>query len=69
MTELTKGQTVRRAFRCLLAVAALGALAACSNVQPLGYTAIHEIRPGPGLFSGDDGVFVLYRGDATDAEE
>lgn len=37
------------------------ALVACSGVQPFDYTAIDEIQPGPGLFSGEAGEFVLYR--------
>ena len=60
MFDLIKGQTPQRAARQILAVAALGTLAACSNVQPFDYTAVHEIPPGPGLFSGEDGVFTLY---------
>lgn len=60
MFELIKGQTPQRAARRILAVAALGALAACSNVQSFDYTAIDEIPPGPGLISGGDGEFVLY---------
>lgn len=52
---------VRRAVLRLAAAAALAAgLAACSNVQPYTFTAIDEIPPGPGLFSGEDGEFVLY---------
>lgn len=61
MLDLSKGQILRRAVRCVLAVAALSALVACSNVRPFNYTAIHEIPPGPGLISGEDGVFTLYR--------
>lgn len=34
---------------------------ACAEVKPLEYTEIHEIQPGPGLLSGEDGEFVLYR--------
>ncbi len=44
-------------------VAALGALllvTACAGVKPFEYTEIHEIQPGPGLLSGNDGEFVLY---------
>ncbi len=34
---------------------------ACAEVKPFEYTEIHEIQPGPGLLSGEDGEFVLYR--------
>lgn len=53
----------------MLAIAALGALTACSNVQPFDYTAIDEIPPGPGLISGGDGEFVLYPRDGADKGE
>jgi len=52
---------IRCAVRRLIAVAALAAgLAACANAQPYKFTAIDEIPPGPGLFSGEDGEFVVY---------
>ena len=60
MLELINGQTLQRTARRILAVAALGALAACSNVQSFDYAAIDEIPSGPGLLSGGDGEFVLY---------
>ena len=33
---------------------------ACAEVKPFEYTEIHEIQPGPGLLTGDDGEFVLF---------
>ena len=61
MTNSFSGQPNRRAFKRILAVGALaGTLAACANVEPMDYTPISEIPPGPGLFSGEDGVFTLY---------
>lgn len=50
----------------LLAVAALllpVALAGCSGLdyRPYTYTGIGDMRPRPGLFSGPDGEFVVYR--------
>ena len=35
-------------------------LGACAELKPLEYTEIHEIPPGPGLLSGEDGRFVLF---------
>ncbi len=43
------------------AAALAAALAGCSGVQPTSYTPIDQIPPGPGLFSGEAGEFVLYR--------
>ena len=64
MRNPAKRQTLRRMTAQLLAAAALGgALAACSNVEPFDYTAIHEIPDGHGLFSGSDGEFDLYSSD------
>ena len=33
---------------------------ACARIEPMEYTEIHEIQPGPGLLSGEEGSFVLY---------
>lgn len=65
MLDPTNGHTPWRMARYMLAIVALGALAACSNVQPFDYTAIDEIPPGPGLISGGDGAFVLYPRDGA----
>ncbi len=40
--------------------ALLCAVAACAEVKSFEYTEIHEIPPGAGLMSGEDGEFVLY---------
>lgn len=37
------------------------AVAACSRGKPVEYISIDEIPPGPGLLSGEDGEFTLYR--------
>ncbi|MDH3231373.1 MAG: hypothetical protein OEN55_16400 [Alphaproteobacteria bacterium] len=48
-------------IRVLLALAVLAAgLVACSGVEPFANTESHEIPPGPGLLSGEDGEFELY---------
>ncbi|MEE8444047.1 MAG: hypothetical protein V3S44_01780 [Alphaproteobacteria bacterium] len=43
----------------LAAVLIATLLGACSNIQPVAYVPIDEIPPGPGLFSGEDGEFVI----------
>jgi hypothetical protein len=36
-------------------------LGACATTpEPFAYHPDNELKPGPGLFSGDDGVFTLY---------
>ncbi len=47
--------------RWLCAAAFAAALAACSLGEPAEYTAIDEIPPGPGLLTGAEGEFTLYR--------
>ncbi len=43
----------------LTAVLIAAFLGACSNIQPVVFVPIDEIPPGPGLFSGEDGEFVI----------
>ncbi len=44
-------------------------LAACGSAEPFGYRPISEIPAGPGLFSGADGQFVIYRSTTTEPRE
>lgn len=69
MHELIKGHNPQGAVWRILAIAAVAALAACSNVKSFDYTAIDEIPPGRGLLSGGDGVFVLYPLEGTGKDE
>jgi hypothetical protein len=55
-----KDAPVRRFPIFALAGGLLLLLGACAEMKPLEYTEIHEIPPGPGLLSGDDGKFVLF---------
>ena len=50
----------RTACRVVIAVAVGLWLAACA-AEPFDYTPVDEIPPGPGLLSGEDGEFVIYR--------
>lgn len=45
----------------VLALALLFALAACDRGTPFQPAAVDEIKPGPGLFTGKAGAFVIYR--------
>ena len=51
-----------------LEVICLLTLAACTNVGPFDYQAADEIPSGPGLVSGSDGAFVLFRRGVKDDE-
>ena len=59
MATATRGP-VRRSGSLALATGILILLGACAEMKPMEYTEIHEIPPGPGLVSGEDGEFVLY---------
>lgn len=48
-------------LRMAVLAAVLGLAAACAQVTPVAYTETDEIPPGPGLLSGEDGEFTLYR--------
>ena len=43
-----------------LALALALALAACAGAKPFEYHPIDEIPEGPGLFTGEDGEWVIY---------
>ena len=44
------------------AVMLLTVLCGCAvSPEPYEYQADNELKPGPGLFSGEDGVFTIYR--------
>lgn len=59
---MSNEKTMRRlAIRVLSAALLSAGLAACSGVQPYNFVAVDEIPPGPGLISGEDGEFELYR--------
>ncbi len=45
----------------LTAAALIAALAGCASLpQPFVYHDDRDEKPGPGLFSGDEGGFVIY---------
>jgi len=58
MTEMT-GQPVHCFPIFALTGIMLLLLGACAEMKPLEYTEIHEIPPGPGLLSGEDGEYVI----------
>ena len=47
--------------RPALALAAMLLVAACADIRPFDPPVAGEMRPGPGLFSGPDGAFVILR--------
>jgi hypothetical protein len=49
---------MRRGWRALTLILPL---AGCADLQSFDPPVAGEMRPGPGLFSGPDGVFVLSR--------
>lgn len=51
----------KRRLLLVLALALLLALAACARGTPFQPAATDEIKPGPGLFTGEAGRLVIYR--------
>lgn len=45
----------------VLAIAGIFLLSACAGIKPYEPTAAGEIPPGPGLLSGKDGEFTIFR--------
>ena len=52
---------IARIARMAVLAAVVGLAAACGEITPVAYTPTDEIPEGPGLLSGDDGEFTLYR--------
>ena len=51
-----------RKFRFFLFLGSLSVISGCSGWQPLeGSSTAGEIPDGPGIFSGEDGKFVIYK--------
>ena len=48
-------------LRLLIAVLLLAVIICACGGKPLQYTDSKEQKPGPGLFSGEDGVFTLIK--------
>ncbi len=51
----------KRRLSIVLAIAILLAVAACARGTPFQPTAVDEIKPGPGLFTGEGGAFIIFR--------
>jgi len=54
--------TLERCRRAVtaLALAVAGLIGGCAEMQPFDYRPIDQVKPGPGLLTGEDGEFVLY---------
>ena len=47
---------------CVILIFLLSLCAGCaSSIQPYAYEPDHELKKGPGLFSGEPGTFTIYR--------
>ncbi len=50
-----------RTLRVIMLVLASGFLTGCASVEPFDYRpTADEMKPGPGLLSGEDGEFVIF---------
>ncbi len=56
-------------FTSIGLLAMVTALSACTSTpEPFEYYPATEVRQGPGLFSGEDGVFNIYSGPPPEKE-
>jgi hypothetical protein len=57
----------------LLPLVLLAGLAGCSTYeelyQPAEYTPVTEMKPGPGMFTGESGVYTLFGGGGGDDDK
>lgn len=54
-------------LRIVIAASIIFCLAGCGG-SDFEYPDNRDLKPGPGLFSGDDGVFTLIKKDAVETE-
>lgn len=54
-------------LRIVIAASIFFCLSGCGG-SDFEYPDNRDLKPGPGLFSGDDGVFTLIKKDAADAK-
>lgn len=54
-------------LRIVIAAGIFCCLAGCGG-SDFEYSDNRDLKPGPGLFSGDDGVFTLIKKDAVETE-
>jgi len=67
MEGLMKGVGFGGWLMVLAAAAGLFPIACANPPKPFVYESDRELQPGPGLFSGEDGMFVIY-GKSEDPE-
>jgi hypothetical protein len=67
-SEVMRPRPSRRK-RQLVAVGIALSLAGCSTMQPYQAPRVDDIRPGPGLFTGEKGAFYLVGGDDSSPKD
>jgi hypothetical protein len=61
---------IKQEFLVMLAAALIAGLAGCAtSPQPFDYHDDRDEKPGPGLFSGEEGGFVIYGGRSDEAQD
>ena len=54
-------ETIRKGLTVLVAVLLLGLNGCSTSQKPFEYETNRELKPGPGLLSGEDGYFTIYQ--------
>jgi hypothetical protein len=54
-------KTLRKGLTVSAAVLLIGLNGCSTSPEPFEYESHRELKPGPGLFSGEDGYFTIYQ--------
>lgn len=54
-------KSIRRLSWVGILVAVLGLAACATSTEPFEYESYNEVKPGPGVFTGEKGTWTIYR--------
>ncbi len=61
-------KTVKRICSVMLILMVIAFAGCAVSPEPFVYEPDHELKKGPGLFSGEEGAFTIYRKPAVENE-
>lgn len=61
-------KTAKRICSVMLILMVIAFAGCASSPEPFAYEPDHELKKGPGLFSGEAGAFTIYRKPAVENE-
>jgi hypothetical protein len=54
-------KSICRLLQAGLLAAVLGLAACATSTEPFAYESYNEVKPGPGVFTGEKGTWTIYR--------